>query len=104
MRGSSIVVAPAAAPCKQQSIGRRLIATKQAGPRRAVALPMIQTQSQCRAEELGVIERFLAERGVTRCPDPQTIALSGQSELIWDKMKRKWVRPALQQIPASLGQ
>jgi len=104
MRGSSIVVAPAVAPCKQQSIGRRLITTKQAGPRRTVALPMTQTQSQCRAEELGVIERFLAERGVTRCPDPQTIALSGQSELIWDKMKRKWVRPALQQIPASLGQ
>lgn len=101
MQLSAIVVTPASETCKPRSIGRSMIATKQAGPRRAVAMPM--TQSQCRAEELGVIERFLAERGVTRCPDPQTVALSGQGDLVWDKMKRKWVRPALQQIHASVG-
>jgi hypothetical protein len=68
-----------------------MITTKQAGGRRAMALAT--APARCRTEELGVIERFLAERGATRCPDPQTIAQSGQSELVWDKMKRKWVRP-----------
>ena len=91
MRDSAIVVRPVAAPQKPQTIGRRVIATKQASGRRAMALTV--NPSRCRAEELGVIERFLAERGVTRCPDPQLIAQSGQSELVWDKMKRKWVRP-----------
>jgi len=48
-----------------------------------------------RAEELGVIERFLAERGVTRCPDLATIQQSPLPTLIWDKVKRKWVRPSM---------
>jgi hypothetical protein len=90
-------VRPAAA-CNSQPLGRKLITTKQVGRRRAVALPA--TDSQCRATELSVIERFLAERGVTRCPDPRTIAMSGQSELVWDKMKRKWVRSAAHEIAA----
>ena len=51
----------------------------------------------CRAEELGVIERFLAERGVTRCPDVATIQHSPLPALVWDKTKRKWVRPAVPQ-------
>jgi len=91
MPESGIVIRPVAAPQKPQPIGRRVISTKQASGHRAVALTM--NPQRCRAEELGVIERFLAERGVTRCPDPQLIAQSGQSELVWDKMKRKWVRP-----------
>jgi hypothetical protein len=101
MRESAIVVTPVAAPQKVQPIGRAMIATKQARGRRAVALPT--SPGRCRTEELGVIERFLAERGATRCPDPQTIAQSGQSELVWDKMKRKWVRstpPLGMQMPA----
>ena len=48
-----------------------------------------------RAEELGVIERFLAERGVNRCPDVATMQQSPLPTLIWDKIKRKWVRPSL---------
>src|SRR5205085_12289364 len=48
-----------------------------------------------RAEELGVIERFLAERGATRCPDVATIERSPLPTLVWDKLKRKWVRPSL---------
>ena len=48
-----------------------------------------------RAEELGVIERFLSERGVTRCPDVATIQQSPLPTLIWDKVKRKWVRPSM---------
>jgi transcriptional regulator with XRE-family HTH domain len=48
-----------------------------------------------RAEELGVIERFLAERGVTRCPDVATIQQSPLPTLTWDKVKRKWVRPSM---------
>lgn len=51
--------------------------------------------SACRAEELGVIERFLAERGVTRCPDVATIQHAPLPTLIWDKVKRKWVRPVV---------
>jgi transcriptional regulator with XRE-family HTH domain len=47
----------------------------------------------CRAEELTSIERFLAERGVTRCPDVATIQHAPLPTLVWDKMKRKWVRP-----------
>ena len=90
MRESAIVVRPVASSHKPQPVGRPMIARKQASGRRAMALAI--SSSRCRAEELGVIERFLAERGVTRCPDPQTIAQSGQSELVWDKMKRKWVR------------
>jgi transcriptional regulator with XRE-family HTH domain len=48
-----------------------------------------------RADELGVIERFLAERGVTRCPDVATIQQQPLPTLVWDKMKRKWVRPQM---------
>jgi len=97
-RSSTIIVRPAPMACNSQPLGRRLITTKQAGRRRGVALPV--TDSQGRATELSVIERFLAERGVTHCPDPRTIAMSGQSELVWDKMKRKWVRSAAQEIAA----
>jgi transcriptional regulator with XRE-family HTH domain len=99
VRPSPIVVRPAPMQCKSQPIGRSLITRKQAGPRRATALPA--PQSECRAAELNVIERFLAERGVTHCPDPRTIAMSGQSELVWDKMKRKWVRSASHEMAAA---
>jgi hypothetical protein len=46
-----------------------------------------------RSDELGVIERFLAERGATRCPDVATIQHQPLPTLEWDKVKRKWVRP-----------
>ena len=55
----------------------------------------------CRAEELGVIERFLAERGATRCPDVATIQQSPLPTLFWDKVKRKWVRPTVTDRQAS---
>ncbi len=48
-----------------------------------------------RNEELRVIERFLAERGATRCPDVAAIEQSPLPTLIWDKVKRKWVRPSI---------
>jgi transcriptional regulator with XRE-family HTH domain len=48
-----------------------------------------------RAEELGAIEKFLNQRGVTRCPDVAAIQRSPLPTLIWDKVKRKWVRPSL---------
>jgi transcriptional regulator with XRE-family HTH domain len=48
-----------------------------------------------RSEELRSIERFLAERGVTHCPDVATIAESPLPTLVWDKVKRKWVRPGV---------
>ncbi|HEX3861743.1 MAG TPA: winged helix-turn-helix domain-containing protein [Stellaceae bacterium] len=57
--------------------------------------------TQHRAEELGVIEQFLAERGATRCPDVATIQHSPLPTLVWDKIKRKWVRPNLSNREAS---
>jgi len=62
-----------------------------AGVRHATAAPV--RASTGRAEEVGAIERFLAERGATRCPDVATIQRSPLPTLVWDKMKRKWVRP-----------
>jgi transcriptional regulator with XRE-family HTH domain len=51
-----------------------------------------------RAEELDVIERFHAERGATRCPEIATIQRAPLPTLIWDKNKRKWVRPPTVEI------
>jgi DNA-binding winged helix-turn-helix (wHTH) protein len=56
--------------------------------------PAVRVGGQ-RTEELRVIERFLTERGVTRCPDVATIAQSPLPTLVWDKVKRKWVRPGI---------
>jgi transcriptional regulator with XRE-family HTH domain len=67
--------------------------------RRAAAQP--HRPEHRRSDELSVIERFLAERGVTRCPDVATIQQSPLPTLVWDKMKRKWVRPALARPEAS---
>jgi DNA-binding winged helix-turn-helix (wHTH) protein len=58
------------------------------------ALAAIRIAPQ-RTEELSVIERFLAERGVTHCPDVATIERSPLPTLVWDKVKRKWVRPGM---------
>jgi transcriptional regulator with XRE-family HTH domain len=71
----------------EPAIGRAIGQAIRVGPRRA--------------EELGVIERFLAERGVTRCPDVATIQQSPLPTLIWDKVKRKWVRPSMTGSAAS---
>lgn len=73
-------------------IRRELVGLDAPAMRRAAAPP--RPQSPCRTEELGVIERFLAERGATRCPDVATIRQSPLPTLVWDKVKRKWVRPA----------
>jgi hypothetical protein len=62
------------------------------------------TSSAVRAEELGVIERFLLERGATRCPDPRMLAQAAVPSLVWDKMKRKWVRPAAEDCSLGLTQ
>ena len=73
-------------------IRRELASVSDPAIRRVAAAPT--RPSPCRAEELGVIERFLAERGVTRCPDLTTIQQSPLPTLVWDKVKRKWVRPS----------
>ena len=69
-----------------------LLRTADAVTRHAVT--PVGRPNEGRAEELGVIERFLAERGATRCPDLRTIEKAPLPALIWDKTKRKWVRPA----------
>ncbi len=81
------------APRNPPPIRRELVDLSQPEIRRAAAAPT--RLAPRRAEELGVIERFLAERGVTRCPDVATIQQSPLPTLIWDKVKRKWVRPSV---------
>ena len=86
--------APAAltATANPRPDSHRVFDLKEARLRRAASEP--GHIGQGRAEELGVIERFLAERGVTRCPDVATIQHSPLPTLVWDKTKRKWVRPS----------
>jgi transcriptional regulator with XRE-family HTH domain len=84
---------PMATPRDPLPIRKAIVDLGVAGTRRVVAAP-VQVGPR-RAEELGVIERFLAERGVTRCPDVSSIQQSPLPTLIWDKVKRKWVRPSI---------
>jgi len=79
------------------SVRPALLRSADAAVRHSTAVGKPQT---CRADELGVIERFLAERGATRCPDLRTIEKSPLPALTWDKVKRKWVRPANQEMHA----
>jgi len=72
-------------------ISRKLADITHMDGHRAAAAPV--RPNPCRADELMSIERFLAERGVTRCPDVATIQQAPLPTLVWDKMKRKWVRP-----------
>lgn len=84
---------PAAAPASVPGpAGGRMVAIDE--PKRPRAASPQSRPAACRAEELGVIEQFLAERGVTRCPDVATIERSPLPTLVWDKVKRKWVRPS----------
>jgi hypothetical protein len=76
----------------------------EASVKRMPAPPPVPTKPAVRAEELGVIERFLAERGATRCPDPRMLAQAAVPALVWDKMKRKWVRPVVEDCALGLAQ
>lgn len=87
-----LAAGPTAAQRSVQRIRQEFTEFSHSEARRIVDPP--PRHSPCRAEELGVIERFLAERGVTRCPDGATIQQSPLPTLVWDKIKRKWVRPA----------
>jgi transcriptional regulator with XRE-family HTH domain len=60
--------------------------------RRPARAPIITSSG--RGEELNVIERFLSERGATRCPDMATIQRTPLPTLVWNKRKHKWMRPA----------
>jgi hypothetical protein len=73
------------------AIRRKLVEVPHPGVRRTEVAPT--RPNARRAEELKTIERFLAERGVTRCPDVATLQLVTLPTLVWDKIKRKWVRP-----------
>lgn len=86
---------PNAPPCPAPAMTRKVIDLATRAPRPSAPLP--PQLGMRRTEELGVIERFLAERGVTRCPDVATIQHSPLPTLVWDKIKRKWVRPSLNQ-------
>ncbi len=88
------------APVREQPIRHDVVKLGNAAISRFPA-PAANRAAPCRAEELGVIEQFLAERGVTRCPDLATIQQSPLPTLVWDKVKRKWVRPALAERAAS---
>ena len=89
-------------PAERITLAPRPISTTPPPPRREIDLGQPPSRpaggaairlGPHRAEELSVIERFLAERGVTRCPDVASIQQAPLPTLVWDKMKRKWVRP-----------
>jgi transcriptional regulator with XRE-family HTH domain len=84
---------PRTAPRDPPPMVRELVELREPAIRRVISAPI--RVGPRRAEELGVIERFLSERGVTRCPDVATIQQSPLPTLIWDKVKRKWVRPSM---------
>jgi transcriptional regulator with XRE-family HTH domain len=86
-------LAPRTVPREPPPTGRELVGLAEPATRRVISAPI--RVGPRRAEELGVIERFLSERGVTRCPDVATIQQSPLPTLIWDKVKRKWVRPSM---------
>jgi transcriptional regulator with XRE-family HTH domain len=94
-----IRLAPTTVPRDPPPTARELVGLAEPAVRRVVSAPI--SVGPRRAEELGVIERFLSERGVTRCPDVATIQQSPLPTLIWDKVKRKWVRPSMTGSEAS---
>lgn len=94
-----IAALPKAAPRYAPPLRRPVVDLGAAGAPRIVGGS--GRPATCRAEELGVIERFLAERGATRCPDVATIEHSPLPTLVWDKIKRKWVRPSTADREAS---
>ena len=86
-----VAMTPGSIMLERTAIRRKLAESSHPqGRRTAVAS---DRPNPCRADELMSIERFLAERGVTRCPDVATIQHAPLPTLVWDKMKRKWVRP-----------
>jgi len=89
-----VAVTPRTAPREAPPVARELVDLSTPAIRRVISAAPIRVGPR-RAEELGVIERFLSERGVTRCPDVATIQQSPLPTLIWDKVKRKWVRPSM---------
>ncbi len=94
-----IALAPKMVPRDTPRLRQDLVDLSGPAIRRAAGEPI--RLGPRRAEELGVIERFLAERGVTRCPDVAAIQQSPLPTLIWDKVKRKWVRPSVTERQAS---
>jgi transcriptional regulator with XRE-family HTH domain len=86
-------VAPTMVPRDPPRLRRQLVDLSGPAVGRAIGEPI--RVGPHRAEELGVIERFLTERGATRCPDVSTIQQSPLPTLTWDKVKRKWVRPSM---------
>jgi transcriptional regulator with XRE-family HTH domain len=92
-RHERVAFPPKTAPRDPPPTRRELVDRCASGPPRAASAPIHVAPR--RAEELGVIERFLAERGVTRCPDVSTIQQSPLPTLIWNKATHKWVRPSI---------
>jgi len=86
----TVAPTPSSIVLERTAIRRKLVEISHSEVRRAAA-PI--RPNPCRADELTTIERFLAERGATRCPDMATIQHAPLPTLVWDKMKRKWVRP-----------
>ncbi len=89
----SLALVPTPIPSDAPPLRRERVETGRPHIRRVAPPP--GRPGACRAEELVVIEQFLAERGATRCPDVATIQCSPLPTLTWDKIKRKWVRPPL---------
>jgi helix-turn-helix protein len=96
-----LAFAAAATAPEMRQMRPEVVDLNAASVRQVVPAPAPARPERCRSDELSVIERFLAERGATRCPDVATIQQSPLPTLVWDKLKRKWVRPPLARPEAS---
>jgi DNA-binding winged helix-turn-helix (wHTH) protein len=90
-RFEPVAMSPSSIVLERAAISRKLVQISHSEVRRSATATV--RPNPCRADELTSIERFLTERGVTRCPDVATIQHAPLPTLVWDKMKRKWVRP-----------
>jgi hypothetical protein len=88
---NSFALTPSAITQARTAIRRTLVEISDPGVREATAPPA--GPNGCRVDELTAIERFRAERGVTRCPDVATMQLAPLPPLVWGKKTRRWVRP-----------
>jgi transcriptional regulator with XRE-family HTH domain len=99
--GALPAIAPAERPASASAPTHRLAITQRREPAGSGLHGLRHFPlSVHRSEELGIIDRFLAERGVTRCPDTAMIQKSPLPTLVWDKVKRKWVRPPAESFSA----
>jgi transcriptional regulator with XRE-family HTH domain len=95
-----LAIAPSRKDARSEMRAPQPPRTNESTPRSGAVTP---ASGGDRTQELGVIERFLAERGVTKCPNAGAMELAPLPSLVWDKTKRKWVRPSVTTVTTRRG-